>query len=300
VNDFLSWLIAFWNQNQTLIRIVLVVVVALILRAALLISVRRIVAGVVSGVRGKKSVINSDSPIEKARVVQRTKTMGSVLSNFITWAISIVAVIQVLGELGVAVGGLIAGAGIIGAAIGFGAQSLVRDLITGLFIVLEDQYGVGDIVDLGEVKGNVEAVGLRVTQVKDFEGTLWYVRNGEIARVGNKSQGWSRVVLDLALEIDADRAKATKALLDSATKVSARAEFKAAIVSKPEVWGVHAFSGDEVVLRLVMQVDHKLQDEIARALREETLTTLKKAKISLSSGNQSVFVNLQTQIKSNE
>lgn len=300
MNDFLSWLIAFWNQNQTLIRIVLVVVVALILRAALLISVRRIVAGVVSGVRGKKSVINSDSPIEKARVVQRTKTMGSVLSNFITWAISIVAVIQVLGELGVAVGGLIAGAGIIGAAIGFGAQSLVRDLITGLFIVLEDQYGVGDIVDLGEVKGNVEAVGLRVTQVKDFEGTLWYVRNGEIARVGNKSQGWSRVVLDLALEIDADRAKATKALLDSATKVSARAEFKAAIVSKPEVWGVHAFSGDEVVLRLVMQVDHKLQDEIARALREETLTTLKKAKISLSSGNQSVFVNLQTQIKSNE
>jgi small conductance mechanosensitive channel len=300
VNDFLSWLIAFWNHNQTLIRIVLVVVVALILRAALLISVRRIVAGVVSGVRGKKSVINSDSPIEKARVVQRTKTMGSVLTNFITWAISIVAVIQVLGELGVAVGGLIAGAGIIGAAIGFGAQSLVRDLITGLFIVLEDQYGVGDIVDLGEVKGNVEAVGLRVTQVKDFEGTLWYVRNGEIARVGNKSQGWSRVVLDLALEIDADRAKATKALLDSATKVSARADFKAAIVSKPEVWGVHAFSGDEVVLRLVMQVDHKLQDEIARALREETLTTLKKAKISLSSGNQSVFVNLQTQIKSNE
>ncbi len=300
MNDFLSWLIAFWNQNQTLVRIVLVVVVALILRAALLISVRRIVAGVVSGVRGKKSVINSDSPIEKARVVQRTKTMGSVLSNFITWAISIVAVIQVLGELGVAVGGLIAGAGIIGAAIGFGAQSLVRDLITGLFIVLEDQYGVGDIVDLGEVKGNVEAVGLRVTQIKDFEGTLWYVRNGEIARVGNKSQGWSRVVLDLALEIDADRAKATKALLDSATKVSAKADFKAAIVSKPEVWGVHAFNGDEVVLRLVMQVDHKLQDEIARALREETLITLKKAKISLSSGKPSVFVNLQTQIKSNE
>lgn len=300
MSDFLSWLIVFWNQNQTLIRIVLVVVVALILRAALLISVRRIVAGVVSGVRGKKSVINSDSPIEKARVVQRTKTMGSVLSNFITWAISIVSVIQVLGELGVAVGGLIAGAGIIGAAIGFGAQSLVRDLITGLFIVFEDQYGVGDIVDLGEVKGNVEAVGLRVTQVKDFEGTLWYVRNGEIARVGNKSQGWSRVVLDLALDIETDRAKAKKALLDSATKVSATADFKAAIVSKPEVWGVHAFNGDEVVLRLVIQVDHKLQDEIARALREETLTTLKKAKISLSSGKQSVFVNLQAQMKSND
>jgi small conductance mechanosensitive channel len=256
-----------------------------------------VVSGVVTGVRGKKTNNNSESPIEKARVVQRTKTMGSVLSNFITWAITIVAVIQVLGELGVAVGGLIAGAGIIGAAIGFGAQSLVRDLITGLFIVFEDQFGVGDIVDLGEVKGNVEAVGLRVTQVKDFEGTLWYVRNGEIARVGNKSQGWSRVVLDLALDLETDRNKATKALLESATRVIANPQFLTAIISKPEVWGVHAFNGDEVVLRLVMQVDHKLQDEIARALREEALTSLKKAKISLSSGRQSIFVNLQTQSK---
>jgi small conductance mechanosensitive channel len=280
-----------------LIRILLVLIVALVLRTVLLISVRRVVSGVVTGVRGKKTNNNSESPIEKARVVQRTKTMGSVLSNFITWAITIVAVIQVLGELGVAVGGLIAGAGIIGAAIGFGAQSLVRDLITGLFIVFEDQFGVGDIVDLGEVKGNVEAVGLRVTQVKDFEGTLWYVRNGEIARVGNKSQGWSRVVLDLALDLETDRNKATKALLESATRVIANPQFLTAIISKPEVWGVHAFNGDEVVLRLVMQVDHKLQDEIARALREEALTSLKKAKISLSSGRQSIFVNLQTQSK---
>jgi len=297
MNDFSAWLATFWTQNQTLIRILLVLIVALVLRTVLLISVRRVVSGVVTGVRGKKTNNNSESPIEKARVVQRTKTMGSVLSNFITWAITIVAVIQVLGELGVAVGGLIAGAGIIGAAIGFGAQSLVRDLITGLFIVFEDQFGVGDIVDLGEVKGNVEAVGLRVTQVKDFEGTLWYVRNGEIARVGNKSQGWSRVVLDLALDLETDRNKATKALLESATRVIANPQFLTAIISKPEVWGVHAFNGDEVVLRLVMQVDHKLQDEIARALREEALTSLKKAKISLSSGRQSIFVNLQTQSK---
>jgi small conductance mechanosensitive channel len=202
-----------------------------------------------------------------------------------------------LGELGVAVGGLIAGAGIIGAAIGFGAQSLVRDLITGLFIVFEDQYGVGDVVDLGEVKGSVEAVGLRVTQVKDFEGTLWYVRNGEISRVGNKSQGWSRVVLDLAIDLDTDRAKATGTLLAAAASVKANSEFTEAIVSDAEVWGVQAFSGDEVVLRLVMQVDHKSQDAIARALREAALTQLKKAKISLSSGKNAVFVNLQNRSK---
>ncbi len=297
-NAFTEWLASFWTQNQTLIHIVLVLVVALILRAVLLASVRRIVSGVVTGVRGKGSGrVASESPVEKARVVQRTKTMGSVLSNFITWTITIIAVIQVLGELGVAVGGLIAGAGIIGAAIGFGAQSLVRDLITGLFIVFEDQYGVGDVVDLGEVKGSVEAVGLRVTQVKDFEGTLWYVRNGEISRVGNKSQGWSRVVLDLAIDVDTDRAKATDTLLAAAADVKANSEYTEAIVTDAEVWGVQAFSGDEVVLRLVMQVDHKSQDAIARALREAALTQLKKAKISLSSGKNAVFVNLQNRSK---
>jgi small conductance mechanosensitive channel len=295
MNDaFVNWLATFWTQNQTLIRIVMVLVFALILRAVLLASVRRIVSGVVTGVRGKGAAkVVSESPVEKARVVQRTKTMGSVLSNFITWTITIIAVIQVLGELGVAVGGLIAGAGIIGAAIGFGAQSLVRDLITGLFIVFEDQYGVGDIVDLGEVKGSVEAVGLRVTQVKDFEGTLWYVRNGEISRVGNKSQGWSRVVLDLAIDVNTDRSKATATLLAAAAEVQASPAYSASIVSDAEVWGVHTFNGDEVVLRLVMQVDHKVQDEIARALREAALTQLKKSKISLSSGKNTIFVNLQ-------
>ncbi len=299
MNDAVSnWFVTFWAQNQTMIRIVLVLVVALILRAVLLASVKRVVNGVVTGVRGKNSTrVSSDSPVEKARVVQRTKTMGSVLSNFITWTITIIAVIQVLGELGVAVGGLIAGAGIIGAAIGFGAQSLVRDLITGLFIVFEDQYGVGDVVDLGEVKGSVEAVGLRVTQVKDFEGTLWYVRNGEISRVGNKSQGWSRVVLDLALDVNTDRTKAKTTLLAAAADVQSNSTFSSAIVSDAEVWGVHTFNGDEVVLRLVMQVDHKAQDDIARALREATLTQLKKAKISLSSGKNAVFVNLQNSKK---
>lgn len=293
MNDFLAALAGFWNDNQTLIRVVLVLLGAIVLRALLLASVKRIVRGVVTGVRGKNANrVDGDSPIEKARVVQRTTTIGSVLSNFITWGVSIIAVIEILSELGVAVGGLIAGAGIIGAALGFGAQSLVRDLITGLFIVFEDQYGVGDVVDLGEIKGTVDAVGLRVTQVRDFEGTVWYVRNGEIARVGNKSQGWSRVVLDLAIDSATDRAKATAALLSAAGKIAKDKTFKADVLSEPEVWGVQAFTGDEVVLRLVLQVEAKSQDKIARALRESVLTEAKAQKVALSSGKQSVFVNL--------
>lgn len=173
-----------WQDWSTLIRICLIVIGATILRSILLVSVKRVVKGIVSGAKNKSE---SSGAIAQARLVQRAKTMGSVLSNLITWTIYTIAITMLLSELGVAVGALIAGAGIIGAALGFGAQNLVRDLLSGLFIVLEDQYGVGDKVDLGEASGVVENVGLRVTQLRDSKGTLWYVRNGEILRVGNSS-----------------------------------------------------------------------------------------------------------------
>jgi moderate conductance mechanosensitive channel len=111
-----------------------------------------------------------------------------VLDNFATWAITITAVVMVLSELGVNVGALIAVSTVIGAAIGFGAQTLVKDLISGLFIVFEDQYGVGDKVQLDGVTGVVERVGLRVTEVRDENSVLWFLRNGEILKVGNFSQ----------------------------------------------------------------------------------------------------------------
>lgn len=175
-----QWLQVVWQDWSTLIRIFLIIVSAVILRALLLISVKRVVKGISSG----KSLASSITP---ERMILRAKTLGSVLSNFITWSIYVIAVTMLLSELGVAVGALIAGAGILGAALGFGAQNIVRDLLSGLFIVFEDQYGIGDSVDLGEASGVVESVGLRITQLRDAKGTLWYVRNGEILRVGNMS-----------------------------------------------------------------------------------------------------------------
>lgn len=179
-----NWLALIWQDWSTLIRIGLILIGAIILRALLLVSVKRVVKGIVSGARNKSA---SSGALAQARLVQRARTMGSVLGNLITWTVYTIAITMILSELGVAVGALIAGAGIIGAALGFGAQNLVRDLLSGLFIVLEDQYGVGDKVDLGEASGVVENVGLRVTQLRDSKGTLWYVRNGEILRVGNSS-----------------------------------------------------------------------------------------------------------------
>lgn len=291
-----AWLVDIWQNWHTLIRIVLLLLGTVVLRSLLLLSVKRVVKGIVSGVKSKAGKTDTAaidvSPLAKERVVQRARTMGSVLSNFITWSLAIVAVTMVLSELGVAVGALIAGAGILGAAIGFGAQSLVKDLISGLFIVFEDQYGVGDSVDLGQASGIVETVGLRVTQVRDAAGTLWYVRNGEVNRVGNQSQGWSRVVLDVAVPYRSDFDTAQATIAEAAQKLAQHADYKQLVIGAPEVWGIEALSGDQVVIRLAQQVRPAHSDEVARALRLAIKNALDAAKIELASNKQSIFVEI--------
>ena len=282
-----AWVATLWVDWQPLIRIILISVVAIILRALLQISIRRVVRSIEASAREQQTSLDR-SPLAQARVVQRSRTMGSVLSNFVTWGVSLVAIGSILSELGVAVGALVAGAGVLGAALGFGAQSLVRDLISGLFIVFEDQLGVGDWVDLGQATGVVEHVGLRVTQVRDLNGVLWYVRNGEIIRVGNHSQGWSRVVLDVPLAYDANLAKARTAIAAAAAMVET--QFGKALLSKPEVWGVESLSGEQVVMRLVQQVKPSDQDAVARELRLQVKLALDKAKISLASSAAPIYV----------
>jgi len=275
-------LIKFWTDWHTPVVMVLILVGGVILRAILIASVKRIVARVVAGVSA------DSSPLSKARVVARTNTIGSVLGNLITWSITVAVISTILSELGIAVGAILAGAGILGAALGFGAQSLVRDLISGLFILFEDQFGVGDSVDLGEASGIIEQVGLRVTQVRDLEGTLWYVRNGEIIRVGNKSQGWSRVVLDIAFDYTVSVAKATEVVAKAAATIGKT--HKAELIGEPEVWGIQNITGDQFVLRLVQQVSPKSPDAIARELRHAIKVAVDKAKLNLASEATQIFV----------
>jgi len=289
-NAWPQWAQEVWTDWAPLIRIGLILIAAVAIRIGLQFAIRRAVRSIESGVDGKlKGLgVKESSPLAQARVVQRARTMASVLSNFVTWSVVIMAIAAILSELGVAVGALVAGAGVLGAAIGFGAQSLVRDLISGLFIVFEDQYGVGDFVDLGQASGVVEIVGLRVTQVRDINGTLWYVRNGEIIRVGNHSQGWSRVVLDVPLAYSANIEKARTAISSAANSVADA--FKSAVIHEPEIWGIEALTGEQVVIRLVQQVKPSHQDEIARALRLEVKNSLDKAKISLASSTAPIYV----------
>ena len=180
-------LAAVLSEWALLIHIVVILLVAIVAKIILSFATKRAVRTIIGGV-SKVQRTDVDTVMAEQRLAQRTKTIASVLDNFATWAITITAVVMVLSELGVNVGALIAVSTVIGAAIGFGAQTLVKDLISGLFIVFEDQYGVGDKVQLDGVTGVVERVGLRVTEVRDENSVLWFLRNGEILKVGNFSQ----------------------------------------------------------------------------------------------------------------
>lgn len=182
----MSWLEAL-GPWALLVKIGLIVVLAILARVILGFSIRKSVRAILSGAKAVKNNGKSNPAAQTERLNQRGKTIGSVLDNLATWTITITALVMILSELGVNVGALIAVSTILGAALGFGAQTLVKDVISGVFIVFEDQYGVGDKVTLSGVTGTVERVRLRVTEVRDSDGLLWFIRNGEILNVGNAS-----------------------------------------------------------------------------------------------------------------
>lgn len=202
------------------------------------------------------------------RSKQRAVTLGSVCSGIATGLIYGLAGLIVLGELNVNLGPLIAGAGIAGIAFGFGAQSLVKDFVTGVFLLAEDQYGVGDVVNLGEVEGTVESVSLRVTRVRDIQGTLWFVPNGLIERVGNFSQLWARVVLDVDVAYDTDIERASEVIKRVADELWREELDGASVLEEPRIWGVQAFGPDAISIRLVVKTDPGEQWATERQLRQ--------------------------------
>jgi moderate conductance mechanosensitive channel len=204
----------------------------------------------------------------QTRRVQRAKTMGDLLKSVITGVLVAMFGTMVLSQLGVNIAPIIASAGIIGIALGFGAQSLVKDFLSGVFMIFEDQYGVGDVVDLGEAVGTVEAVTLRVTRLRDLEGTVWYVPNGEILRVGNKSQNWSRTVIDVGVGYDEDLARVQRVLKDVARDLWEDEEFREVIIEEPEVTGVEALTPDAITLRVMVKTAPLEQWAIGRELRQ--------------------------------
>ncbi|TPX05304.1 mechanosensitive ion channel, partial [Schumannella luteola] len=233
--------LAAWWQGlgpwQTPIEVLLIVVVAVLVRLVLQFVINRTVRSIVTGVKKKQGVEDTQAlnatPLAAVRVVQRTRTLGGVLSSVVTTVIVIVAALLVITTIAPdAVGAFSLITAAIGAGLGFGAQNIVKDVLNGLFMVIEDQLGVGDVVDLGPATGVVEAVGIRVTDIRDVNGTLWHVRNGEIVRVGNLSQGWARAIIDLAVPYESDIDQVEALILATAVGMTSEAKWKRLVIEK--------------------------------------------------------------------
>jgi small-conductance mechanosensitive channel len=196
MDTFWSWVVAVYHAATIPFNVAIIVIVAITLRAILLAVSDRVIRRLVTEARKKNGgssehtgPVGVPAAVTASRQVQRTKTMGTVFHNFITWSIVCIAAIQILQAIGVSVTAIVATAGIGTAALGFGAQNIIKDVLNGMFMVFEDQLGVGDKVDLGLATGTVESVGLRITTLRGDDGTIWFVRNGEIVRVGNMTYG---------------------------------------------------------------------------------------------------------------
>ena len=247
-----------------------VVVVAALVRWVLQRVIRRAVARIENEGprrRGRIDLFEPTDPISAERRVQRAKAIGSILSAVVSIVVWTAAVFVILPALGVNITGLVAGAGIVGIAVGFGAQTLVQDFVSGLFMIAEDQYGVGDVIDMGEASGVVEAVGLRTTRLRSVDGTVWHIRNGEVVRVGNMSQGWSRAVLDVGVAYGEDVDRVVQLLQQLGTEMRADEAFADKILEEPEVWGVEALMAEQVTIRMIIKTVPLEQWVVAREMR---------------------------------
>ncbi|MGB7979347.1 MAG: mechanosensitive ion channel family protein [Candidatus Nanopelagicales bacterium] len=262
----------FWVTDvaPTGVRLVVILILAVVLRTMLVQAVDRVVARRVQKQleAADSQTLGSSIVIEAERGAQRANTLGSLFHNIISIVVYTVAGLLLLAQLGFNLGPLIAGAGILGVALGFGAQSLVADFLAGIFILMEDQYSVGDIVDVGDAAGTVEEVQLRLTKIRSVDGVLWFVRNGEILRVGNQSQDWSRTVLDIGIAYGSNVGRAKEIMEQIGQDFDTDPEFGDKVLETPEVWGVESLSADSVVIRMVVKTKPGQQWAAARELRE--------------------------------
>jgi small conductance mechanosensitive channel len=221
--------------------------------------------------------MNGSPELSHERRRQRAHALGSILRSVASVTIFGIAVVTALGDLGVNLAPVLASAGVVGVAVGFGAQNLVKDFISGIFMLLEDQYGVGDVVNVNGATGTVEAVSLRVTRLRDVNGVVWHVRNGTIEKVGNESQGWARAVIDLPVPYERDIASTRQVMEQVAAGIWQEPPWRALMLEKPDVWGVQDLSGTEVLMRIVAKTPPLRQWEVARELRQRLKSALDAA-----------------------
>lgn len=290
----------FWTLFvEKLIPILIIVAVIVLIRWLLHYVIKAVVDRIVSGAKKTGNVQDtqalSASPLAAVRVVQRSRTIGSVISNVLNITLIIIAVLLIINVIDTGILGsfaLLAAA--VGAGLGFGAQNIVKDTMNGLFMVMEDQLGVGDIVDLGTVTGIVESVRIRITKVRDANGTLWFVRNGEILRVGNMSQGWSRIVIDVAVPYSSDIDAVQSIIRTAALSLLDQPQWQSLLLDQPEVWGLESVSETAVIVRLTAKTRNSAKDDVARELRRRLKDAFDEHEITLPSLNSVTLTDYET------
>ncbi|MET7300135.1 mechanosensitive ion channel family protein [Embleya sp. NPDC005575] len=266
----------------TPIRILVIILVALILRAV----TRKLITQLV-GRMANSGTDSSGRPVtgfllNAERRRQRAETVGSVLRSTASFVILGIAGLMVLGEFKVNLAPLLASAGIAGIALGFGARNLVTDFLSGMFMILEDQYGVGDLVDAGAATGTVVEVGLRITKLRDVDGTVWYIRNGEIKRIGNKSQGWGTAKVDVQVGYHEDVDK-VRAVISSTAEALAEIEpWNERMWGSATVVGMESVTPDAVVLQVQIKTMPGQELPVARELRGRLKRAFDDAGIRIS------------------
>jgi len=223
----------------------------------------------------------TDTQPLRVRRAQRAETVAALLRSMASIVIWVMAFLTALSQLSIELAPLIAGASIAGVALSFGAQNLVRDFLAGIFVMLEDQYGVGDLIEVEAATGRVEAVSLRSTQLRDIHGTLWHVPNGEIKKVGNFSQGWSQAVLDVEVAEDADLEQTKRTIEEAASTLLDDPNLGPRIQDEPQVWGVERIGDGAVVLRLVVRTTPRARWRVERELRARVKDAFEKQQVPL-------------------
>ena len=257
------------------LKIIVILLVGILLNRVL----QRMINRFVHRMGDESSLLATGTRSDRAR--QRAETIGVVMRSITKAVVFVLVLLMVLGELGINLGPLLAGAGIVGVAVGFGSQTLVKDFLSGMFMLIEDQFGVGDTVDVGEATGVVEGISLRTTRLRAVDGTVWHVPNGEIRRVGNKSQDWSRALLDVEVAYDTDVGLASELIKRVADEVRDDEAYADKILDEPEVWGVEAVGAGRVAIRMVVRTKPADQWGVMRELRRRIKTAFEEAGVQV-------------------
>jgi len=276
-----------WVWPDSLIFIGAVLVIAVVAHIIVVASIKRVTARMrkmaakPEGTLAHKaaSALGTASGAQPGRTIVHITALAHLLRSVWTIVLVVVVILIIMSYLQVPVSPILASAGIGGVVLAFGAQSLIKDYLSGITMILEDQYGVGDQIKVGDVTGTVEDITLRITKLRDPNGMIWYIRNGEILRVGNISQGYSTGLIDIPVAYDADITQVTEILTTVVDEASKDPAISDKLIEPPQLLGVESITATALTMRILIKTAPNQQNGPSRDIRERAIAALTAAGI---------------------